>query len=135
MNRLSLARRTQIIGALERRAPVDARRRSHRSANAGRAKRGISITTEAKFSGLQGLENSQNGERISTFREPVRLPAKCPASTRRADAEPTEGEFGSKVKFGFDFDPCLFDLTRVILGRCRIEMRGCKPSLHVDTAP
>jgi len=28
----------------------------------------------AKFSGLQSLENSQNGERISIFREPVRHP-------------------------------------------------------------
>jgi len=35
--------------------------------DAGRAKRRISVTAEAKFSGLQGLENSKNGERISTF--------------------------------------------------------------------
>ena len=65
------ARSPARFGARERRAPVAARRRSNRSSNAGRAKRGIGVTTEAKFSGLQGLENSQNGERISTFREPV----------------------------------------------------------------
>jgi len=65
------ARSPASIGARERRAPVGARRRSHRSSNAGRAKRGVSVTTEAKFSGLQGLENSQNAERISTFRVPV----------------------------------------------------------------
>jgi hypothetical protein len=35
-------------------------------------------TTEAKFCGLQGLENSQNGERISIFREPVRPAAGTP---------------------------------------------------------
>ena len=38
---------------------------------AGRAKRGIGIATEAKFSCLQSLENSQNGERISIFRGPI----------------------------------------------------------------
>jgi hypothetical protein len=56
--------------ASERRAPVDARRR-RRSPNAGPAKRGVGVTTEAKFSGLQSLENSNNGESISIFREPA----------------------------------------------------------------
>jgi hypothetical protein len=40
--------------------------------------------TEAKFSGLQRLENSQNGERISIFRETVPHAAGTPAPIRQA---------------------------------------------------
>jgi hypothetical protein len=59
------ARSPASIGATCR-APVRCEA-SFLSSNAGRAKRGIGVTTETKFSCLQSLENSQNGERISTF--------------------------------------------------------------------
>ena len=89
------ARSPASIGAREPRAPVDARRRSNRSSNPGRAKRGIGFTTEAKFTRLQGLENSQNGERISTFPDRVasgefywlvRSPVRAPSLEVRAFA-------------------------------------------------
>jgi hypothetical protein len=58
-----------------RREPVDARsRRSDRSPTASPQIAGSALRPTAKFSGLQSLENSQNGERISIFREPVRHP-------------------------------------------------------------
>jgi hypothetical protein len=73
------------IGARERRARVDARRHCDRSSNS-RAKRGIVVSTEAKFSGLQSLENAQNAERISIFRLPARLPAERLTATRPRSA-------------------------------------------------
>jgi hypothetical protein len=129
-------RRQRSDGGDEPEGEVALEHRREGASGAGRRETSfpsIGVATEAKFSGLQGLENSQNGERISTFREPV-----SPAGGRSDRARTSTRVVGgldprSLIPSGGDtdretFPPCKVLKTHETRSESRLDREPTTPA-------